>query len=78
MRKRLTVIAVAFAISVGIWGAFARTAADACGVSCGLACGNRCEATCTGCTVSQCGAGAGTCCQELFDKEGSTPACPAN
>lgn len=76
MRKRLMVIAVAFAVSVGIWGSFAKSTADACGVSCGLSCGSRCEATCTGCTISECGAGVGQCCQELFNKEGPTPACP--
>ena len=77
MRKRLLVIAVAFAVSIGIWGSFARSTADAqCGASCGLMCGNRCSASCFDCTISECGAAAGACCQQLWEKEGSTPDCP--
>lgn len=79
MRKRLLVTAVAFAVSVGIWGSFAISTADArCGASCGLLCGNRCAATCTGCTISECGAAAGACCQHLWDTEGPTQECPDN
>lgn len=77
MRKRLLMVAIAFAVSVGIWGSFARSTADAqCGATCGLLCGNRCSAACTGCTISECGAAAGACCEQLFKAEGSTPACP--
>lgn len=77
MRKRLLVMAVAFAATVGVWGSFARSTADACGSVCGMSCGNRCEATCTGCTISECGASAGKCCEDLIKAEGGTPACPA-
>lgn len=77
MRKRLLMFAVAFIVSIGIWGSFARSTADAqCGASCGLLCGNRCSAACTGCSISECGAAAGTCCEQLFRSEGQTPACP--
>jgi hypothetical protein len=77
MRKRLLVVAVAFAVSVGVWGTFATSRADElCGSSCGLVCGNRCQGSCSGdCSIQDCQRSADACCAELWAKEGATPPC---
>lgn len=79
MRKRLLMVAMTLAVTFGFWSSFLVSSADAqCGASCGLICGNRCVARCTGCTITQCGEAAGTCCQQLWEEEGPTGECSDN
>lgn len=76
MKKKVSMLAIAFVLYLGTCGSFiTKTTYAQCGASCAMVCGNRCEAVCYDCSFWNCLDVAIQCCNEAHAGTGDTGPC---